>query len=74
MNSFSTTFRVFFFFFVYVPLPFSQGRSSYYSDRLLDFSVTTPRWYKDVYVNNFFPRTANSAYRMLSFDLKPKWI
>ena len=41
-----------------VPLPFSQGRSTRYSDRLHDFSVTTPRCYKDVYVNSFFPRTA----------------
>ena len=41
-----------------VPLPFSQGRSSRYSDRLHDFSVTIPRCYKNVYVNSFFPRTA----------------
>ena len=41
-----------------VPLPFSRGRSTRYSDRLHDFSVTIPRCYKDVYVNNFFPRTA----------------
>ena len=41
-----------------VPLPFSQGRSTHYSDRLHDFSVTIPRCYKDVYVNSFFPRTA----------------
>ena len=47
-----------FVYFVYVSLPYSQGRSSHYSDRLLGFSVTTPRWYKDVYVNSFFPRTA----------------
>ena len=40
-----------------VPLPFSQGRSTRYSDRLHDFSVTIPRCYKDVYVNSFFPRT-----------------
>ena len=40
------------------PLPFSQGRSTRYSDRLHDFSVTFPRCYKDVYVNGFFPRTA----------------
>ena len=40
------------------PLPFSRGRSTRYSDRLHDFSVTIPRWYKDVYVNSFFPRTA----------------
>ena len=41
-----------------VPLPFSRGRSTCYSDRLHDFSVTIPRCYKDVYVNSFFPRTA----------------
>ena len=41
-----------------VPLPFSRGRSTRYSDRLHDFSVTIPRSYKDVYVKSFFPRTA----------------
>ena len=41
-----------------VPLPYSRGRSTRYSDRLHDFSVTIPRCYKDVYVNTFFPRTA----------------
>ena len=41
-----------------VPLLFSRGRSTCYSDRLLDFSVTIPRCYKDVYVNSFFPRAA----------------
>ena len=41
-----------------VPLPFSCGRSTRYSDRLHNFSVTIPRCYKDVYVNSFFPRTA----------------
>ena len=48
-----------------VPLPYSQGMSTRYSDRFHDFSVTTPRCYKDVYVNSFFPRTArlwNSLY------------
>ena len=40
------------------PLPFSRGRSTRYSDRLHDFSVTIPRCYKGVYVNSFFPRTA----------------
>ena len=39
-----------------VPLPFSRGRSTRYSDRLHDFSVTIPRRYKDVYINSFFPR------------------
>ena len=41
-----------------VPLPFSRGRSTRYSDRLHDFSVTIPRCYMDVYVNSFFPCTA----------------
>ena len=41
-----------------VPLLFSRGRSTRYSDRLHDFSVTIPRCYKDVYVNSFFPCTA----------------
>ena len=40
------------------PLPYSRGRSTCYSDRLHDFSVTIPRCYKHVYVNSFFPRTA----------------
>ena len=39
-----------------VLLPDSRGRSTRYSDRLHDFSVTisTP----NVYINSFFPRTA----------------
>ena len=41
-----------------VPLPFSRRRSTRYSDRLHDFSVTIPRCYKNVYVNSFFPRAA----------------
>ena len=41
-----------------VPLPYSRGRSTHYSDILHDFSVTIPRCSKDVYVNSFFPRTA----------------
>ena len=41
-----------------VPFPYSQGRSTRYSDRLQGFFVTIPRCYKDVYVNSFFPRTA----------------
>ena len=41
-----------------VPLLYSRGRSSHYSDRLHDFSVTIPTCYKDVYGNRFFPRTA----------------
>ena len=42
-----------------VPRPYSRGRSTRYSDRLHDFSVTIPRCYKDVYVSSFFPRTAS---------------
>ena len=41
-----------------VPLPFSRGQSTRYSDRLHDFSVTISRCYKDIYVNSFFPRTS----------------
>ena len=58
-----------------VPLPYSRGRSTRYSDGLHDFSVTIPRCYKDVYVNSFFPRTArlwNSLpieYFPLTYDL-----
>ena len=58
-----------------VLLPYSRGRSTRYSNRLHDFSVTIPRCYKDVYVNSFFPRTArlwNSlpiACFPLTFDL-----
>ena len=41
-----------------VPLSYSRGSSTRYSDRLYDFSVTIPRCFKDVYVNSFFPHTA----------------
>ena len=40
-----------------VPLLFSRVKSTCYSDRLYDFSVTLSRWYRDVYVNSFFPHT-----------------
>ena len=53
-----------------VPLPFSRGRSSRYSDRLHDFSVTIPRCCKDVYVNSFFPRTAR-LWNSLPIDCFP---
>ena len=54
-----------------VPVPFSQGRSTCYSNRLHDFSVTIPRCYKDVYVNSFFPRIARlwNSLRIESFPL-----
>ena len=41
-----------------VPLPFSRGRSTRYSDKLHDVSVTISRCYKDVYVNSFFSHAA----------------
>ena len=59
-----------------VPLPYSRGRCTRYSDRLHGFSVTIPRCYNDVYVNNFCPRTArfwNSLpieCFLLTYDLK----
>ena len=41
-----------------VPLPFSWGRSTHYSDKLHGFLVIIPRCCKDVYFNSFFPFTA----------------
>ena len=41
-----------------IPLLFSRGKSTRYSDRLHNISVTIPRCYKDVYVKSLFPRTA----------------
>ena len=38
-----------------VPIPFTGGKSTRYSDRLYDFSVTIPTYYKNVYVNSSFP-------------------
>ena len=40
-----------------VPLSYSPGRSTHYSDRLDEFSVTIPRCYKDIDANSFFRRT-----------------
>ena len=37
-----------------VALPYSRERSTHYSDRFHDFSVTNPRCYKNVYVSSFF--------------------
>ena len=53
-----------------VPLPFSRGRSSHYSDRLHDFTSTIPRCYKDVYVTSLFPRTA-TLWNSLSIECFP---
>ena len=41
-----------------VPIPYSQGRFTRYSDRFHDFYATIPRCYKDIYVNSFFPHKA----------------
>ena len=51
-----------------VPLPYSRGKSTRYSDRLHDFSVTFPRCYKDVYVNSFFLAQLDSVLP-LTYDL-----
>ena len=40
-----------------VPLPYSQGRSTRYSDRSHDFFVTFPRCSKDVYINSLSRHT-----------------
>ena len=53
-----------------VPLTFSRGRCTCYSDRLRDVSVTIPRCYNDVYVNSFFPRTAR-PWNSLSLECFP---
>ena len=44
-----------------VPLPYSRGRSTSYSDRLHDFSVTSPRCYKDVMSTVSFLAQLNSG-------------
>ena len=41
-----------------VPLPYSRGRCTHYSDRLYDFFVTIRRCYRGVYVNSFLLHTA----------------
>ena len=41
-----------------VSLPYSWGRSTLYSDRLHEYSVTIRWCYKDIYANSFFPCTA----------------
>ena len=41
-----------------VPFPYSHGRSTRYSDRLHDFSVTILKYYKGLHFSCFFSRTA----------------
>ena len=53
-----------------VPLPYSRGRSTCYSDILHDFPVTIPRCYKDVYVNSLFLGTAR-LWNSLSIECFP---
>ena len=53
-----------------VSLTFSQGRSTRYSHRLHDFSVTVPRCYQHVYVSNFFPCKAR-FWNSLPIELFP---
>ena len=55
-----------------VPLPYSRGRSTHYSDKLHDFCVTIPRCYKDVCQQFLLLHSQileSSAYRILSFDI-----
>ena len=40
------------------PLPYSRDRSTRYSNRMQEISVTIPRCYEDVFINSFFLRTA----------------
>ena len=51
-----------------IPLHHSSGRSTRYSNRLRDFSVTISRCYKDV--NSFFSRTAR-LWNYLSSECLP---
>ena len=55
------------------PLHYSRRRSTRYSDRLHDFSISVLRFYKDVYIQQFLSSHSwtleFSVYRMLSFDL-----
>ena len=52
------------------PLPYSWGRSICYSDRLHGFSVTIARYYNDIYVNSFIPRTAR-LWNSLPIECSP---
>ena len=51
-----------------IPLPLSCGRSTCYSDRLHDFSITIPKCYKNVY--SFFPRIVR-LWNSLSIECFP---
>ena len=53
-----------------VPLLYTWGRSTHYSDRLYDLSVTICRCYKDVCVNSLFACTAR-LWNSLSIEWFP---
>ena len=40
-----------------VPIPYSRGRPTSFSNKLHDFSVNIPSCYKDFYINSVFPHT-----------------
>ena len=58
-----------------VPLLYSRGRSTGYSDRLHNVSATSPGFCKDVHVNFVFPCIARLSYSLpikhfpLTYDL-----
>ena len=57
-------------------LPYLSGRSTLYFNRLHDFFVTIPGFYKVVYVSSLFSGTARLkviAWRMVFFDLRSTW-
>ena len=51
-----------------VPLPYSRWRSTRYSDRLHDFSVTNFRFFKIVYVNSLWFSLSIECFS-LTYDL-----
>ena len=48
-----------------VPLLFSRGWSTCYSNRLYGFPVSFPRCYEDVSVNSFFPLATTTLWNSL---------
>ena len=53
-----------------VPPPYSWERSTFYSDRLHDFSITIPRCHSDDYVNSSFPGT-DRLWNVLPIECLP---
>ena len=54
-----------------VPFRPSRGKSTHYTNRLHDFSVTIPGCYKDVYVNSFFTRLLTRLWNLLPAECFP---